>query len=227
VREQEPGAIKRAAHESPVGSLPAADMLEAGEDSADERHQADRPVGRRGDAEQDSRESSEGGGDYEARDHLDRARPLAEQRGTSEQPVHLGLLSLRYRQVGRRGDRIRGRVRWITYGHASGALRGSPELTGWFDDFGQSGKSDAFGGIGRIAVGANMFSAGPPGIPCPSQLDVIGGICSVLDPAQLLSSLGIKNLQRCPGSNERGLTEDQLTQAGALDCDPGQVPLGP
>jgi phospholipid/cholesterol/gamma-HCH transport system substrate-binding protein len=103
----------------------------------------------------------------------------------------------------------------------------SPELTGWFDDFANSGKADAFGGIGRIAVGANMFTAGPPGIPCPSQLDAIGGLCSVLNPAQLLTSLGIKNLQRCPGANERGLTSDQLTQGGALDCDPTQVPLGP
>jgi phospholipid/cholesterol/gamma-HCH transport system substrate-binding protein len=103
----------------------------------------------------------------------------------------------------------------------------SPELTGWFDDFANSGKADAFGGIGRIAVGANMFTAGPPGIPCPSTLDVLGGACSVLNPAQLLTSLGIKNLQRCPGSNERGLTSEQLTQAGTLDCNPSQVPLGP
>ena len=103
----------------------------------------------------------------------------------------------------------------------------SPELTGWFDDFANSGKLDAFGGIGRIAVGANMFSAGPPGVPCPSQIDVIGGLCSVLDPTQLTHALGIKDLQRCPGSNERGLTSDQLTQGGTLDCDPTQVPLGP
>jgi phospholipid/cholesterol/gamma-HCH transport system substrate-binding protein len=102
----------------------------------------------------------------------------------------------------------------------------SPELTGWFDDFANSGKLDAFGGIGRIAVGLNEFSAAP-GIPCPSQLDAVGGICKVLNPAQLLTSLGIKNLQRCPGSNERGLTSDQLTQGGKLECDPTQVPLGP
>src|SRR3954453_19877700 len=103
----------------------------------------------------------------------------------------------------------------------------SPELTGWFDDFANSGKADAFGGIGRIAVGANMFSAGPPGIPCPSQLDAIGGLCSLLNPAQLLGELGIKDLQRCPGSNERGLSSGQLTQGGTVDCDPSQVPLGP
>ena len=108
----------------------------------------------------------------------------------------------------------------------------SPELTGWFDDFANSGKADAFGGIGRIAVGLNEFSAGIPGVPC-GGLDVLPttsggtGLCSLLNPAQLLTSLGIKNLNRCPGSNERGLTDDQLTQGGTLDCDPDQVPLGP
>jgi len=103
----------------------------------------------------------------------------------------------------------------------------SPELTGWFDDFANSGKADAFGGIGRIAVGLNMFSAGAPGVPCPNVLNVISGVCQVLNPGQLLSSLGFKNLRRCPGSNERGLSEEQLTQGGTVDCDPSQVPIGP
>jgi len=104
----------------------------------------------------------------------------------------------------------------------------SPELTGWFDDFANSGKADAFGGIGRIAVLANAFSAGPPSVPCPNSVGILsGGACKALNPAQLLTSLGIKNLQRCPGANERGLTEEQLTQGGTLDCDPRQVPLGP
>jgi phospholipid/cholesterol/gamma-HCH transport system substrate-binding protein len=103
----------------------------------------------------------------------------------------------------------------------------SPELTGWFDDFANSGKADAFGGIGRIAVGANMFSAGPPGVPCPNSLEILGGACSVLDAGQLLNQLGIKEVRRCPGANERGLSDDQLTQGGTIDCDPSQVPVGP
>jgi phospholipid/cholesterol/gamma-HCH transport system substrate-binding protein len=106
----------------------------------------------------------------------------------------------------------------------------SPELTGWFDDFGQSGKSDAFGGIGRIATLANAFTPGAPGVICgPLELPPpIGtGACSALTASGLLSQLGIKDLRRCPGSNERGLTNDQLTQGGTLDCDPNQVPLGP
>jgi phospholipid/cholesterol/gamma-HCH transport system substrate-binding protein len=102
----------------------------------------------------------------------------------------------------------------------------SPELTGWFDDFGHSGFPDAFGGIGRISTTANAFTTGG-GLPCPNQLDIIGGACSALNPAGLLSSLGIKDLRRCPGSNERGLSSDQLTQGGTIDCDPSQTPLGP
>src|SRR3954470_8854033 len=44
----------------------------------------------------------------------------------------------------------------------------SPELTGWFDDFANSGKADVFGGIGRISITANTFTVGPPssGVPC-------------------------------------------------------------
>jgi phospholipid/cholesterol/gamma-HCH transport system substrate-binding protein len=107
----------------------------------------------------------------------------------------------------------------------------SPELTGWFDDFSQSGKSDAFGGIGRIAVGLNMFSVAPS-LPCPGVLNLpppLGnGLCSLLNPSELLGEIpGIKYLRRCPGSNERSFTEEQLTQAGTVDCDPNQVPVGP
>jgi phospholipid/cholesterol/gamma-HCH transport system substrate-binding protein len=105
----------------------------------------------------------------------------------------------------------------------------APELTGWFDDFGHSGFPDAFGGIGRISVTANTFSAGPPssGIPCNELLGVLGGSCQPLGSGDVLSGLGIKYLQRCPGSNERGLSEDQLTQGGTVDCNPNQTPLGP
>ena len=105
----------------------------------------------------------------------------------------------------------------------------SPELTGWFDDFGQSGKSDAFGGIGRISILANAFSVGPPsaGIPCNNILSIVGGACQTLTANDLLSQLGIKDMRRCPGANERGLTNDQLTQGGTINCNPSEVPLGP
>jgi phospholipid/cholesterol/gamma-HCH transport system substrate-binding protein len=113
----------------------------------------------------------------------------------------------------------------------------SPELTGWFDDFGHSGFPDAFGGIGRISTTLNSFSAGLPSAgsanPCASALDILGVGSAACEPASgddILSELnqtGIKYLERCPGSNERGLSEDQLTQGGTIECDPNQVPVGP
>jgi phospholipid/cholesterol/gamma-HCH transport system substrate-binding protein len=106
----------------------------------------------------------------------------------------------------------------------------SPELTGWFDDFGHSGFPDAFGGIGRISTTLNTFSAGAPGVICgPLELPppVGTGACSAASSSDLLANLGIKNLRRCPGANERGLTPDQLTQDGTVACDPNQKPLGP
>jgi phospholipid/cholesterol/gamma-HCH transport system substrate-binding protein len=110
----------------------------------------------------------------------------------------------------------------------------SPELTGWFDDFGHSGFPDAFGGIGRISTTLNTFSVGPPssGTPCNNiveilKIDLGTSACQALSGSDLTNAMGIKDLQRCPGSNERGLTEDQLTQGGTLDCDPSQTPLGP
>src|SRR3954452_12987368 len=110
----------------------------------------------------------------------------------------------------------------------------SPELTGWFDDFGHSGFPDAFGGIGRISTTLNTFSVGAPsaGVPCNSLIDILqipsgSTVCQLLDPTTITQNLGIKDLQRCPGANERGLTDDQLTQGGTLDCNPSQKPLGP
>jgi phospholipid/cholesterol/gamma-HCH transport system substrate-binding protein len=104
----------------------------------------------------------------------------------------------------------------------------SPELTGWFDDFANSGKADAFGGIGRISTTLNAFSPALPGVNiCGIAQLLVPGACDALDSDQLYDALGIKQLQRCPGANERGLSEDQLTQGGTLDCDPNQLPIGP
>jgi phospholipid/cholesterol/gamma-HCH transport system substrate-binding protein len=111
----------------------------------------------------------------------------------------------------------------------------SPELTGWFDDFGHSGFPDAFGGIGRISTTLNMFTPGAPGTSVCGALQILPppageGACAILDPTQLLNQtgeFGLKYLRRCPGANERGFSEEQLTQGGTLDCDPDQTPLGP
>ena len=55
----------------------------------------------------------------------------------------------------------------------------SPELTGWFDDFGHSGFPDAFGGIGRISTTSEPIQRRPhsAGVPCtvsanPSLLQI-------------------------------------------------------
>ena len=110
----------------------------------------------------------------------------------------------------------------------------SPELTGWFDDFGHSGFPDAFGGIGRISTTANTFSAGPPsaGVPCNDVAEILKiplgtSLCQTLSGSELTNALGIKDLRRCPGANERGLSEDQLTLGGTVDCNPTETPLGP
>ena len=109
----------------------------------------------------------------------------------------------------------------------------SPELTGWFDDFGHSGFPDAFGGIGRISTTANTFSVGPPsaGVPCNNVAEILKIPLDqrLQDPERQRSHqpLGVKDLRRCPGSNERGLSSDQLTQGGTVDCDPTETPIGP
>jgi phospholipid/cholesterol/gamma-HCH transport system substrate-binding protein len=110
----------------------------------------------------------------------------------------------------------------------------SPELTGWFDDFGHSGFPDAFGGIGRISTTLNTFSVGAPGlgVPCNSIADILQiplgtSVCQTLGGTDLLNNLGLKDLRRCPGANERGLTDDELTQGGTVDCNTNEKPLGP
>jgi phospholipid/cholesterol/gamma-HCH transport system substrate-binding protein len=111
----------------------------------------------------------------------------------------------------------------------------SPELTGWFDDFGHSGFPDAFGGIGRISTTLNTFSVGAPGlgVPCNSLVEILKiplgtSACQSLSGSDLSSALpGIKYLRRCPGANERSLSEEQLTQGGSVECDTDQTPLGP
>jgi hypothetical protein len=112
----------------------------------------------------------------------------------------------------------------------------SPELTGWFDDFSHSGFPDVFGGIGRIEFTGNTFTAGAPsaGVPCNSVNDIIALItgaplptCQLVPADTLADLLSLKNLKRCPGADERGLSEDQLTQNHTINCDPDQKPVGP
>jgi phospholipid/cholesterol/gamma-HCH transport system substrate-binding protein len=99
----------------------------------------------------------------------------------------------------------------------------TPELVGWFDDFGHSGYVDANGGIGRIGTTLNTFSLSTPGLPIldPSALQ---------SPAQQLDLLDTGNVRRCPGSLERDPGDDSTPfgpSVGGPSCDETDVPVGP
>jgi phospholipid/cholesterol/gamma-HCH transport system substrate-binding protein len=96
----------------------------------------------------------------------------------------------------------------------------SPELVGWFDDFGHSGVTDANGGIGRIGTTFNSFSISPnSGLP-----DILG----LQTPEEIEQALTLNNTRRCPGSNERPAPDgsNPFTDGGTLNCDPSQIPPG-
>ena len=70
----------------------------------------------------------------------------------------------------------------------------SPELTGWFDDFGHSGVIDANGGLGRIGTTFNTFSLGANDLPI---VDLAGLLAQT--PAQQLRRPRHRQLQALPG----------------------------
>ncbi len=108
----------------------------------------------------------------------------------------------------------------------------TPELVGWFDDFGHSGAVDAASGLGRVATTFNAFSvSGPAGTP---------DFTDPLSAGELAAALTTGQTRRCPGGNERPVndidpSDDSVpfTDGGALtdgvagDCDPSQVLPGP
>ncbi|MDX6583265.1 MAG: phospholipid/cholesterol/gamma-HCH transport system substrate-binding protein, partial [Solirubrobacterales bacterium] len=109
----------------------------------------------------------------------------------------------------------------------------TPELVGWFDDFGPgSGFNDAIGGMGRVATDLNAFSvSGPGGLPDLTQ---------PLTPEQIQAALSTGNTRRCPGTAERPVTDidpsdtsvpftdgGALTDGAAGDCDPSDGAAGP
>ena len=96
----------------------------------------------------------------------------------------------------------------------------SPELTGWFDDFGHSGVIDANGGIGRIGTTFNTFSVGANDLPV---VDLTGALQTT---GSDLFDIG--NYKRCPGSNERPAPDgsNPFTDGGTVDCDPSIIPPG-
>ena len=99
----------------------------------------------------------------------------------------------------------------------------TPELVGWFDDFGHSGvQTDAHGGVGRISTTFNTFSLSGPGLPFldPSALQT---------PAEQLDLLDTGNVRRCPGSLERDPGDGSAPfgpSDGGPNCDESHVPTG-
>jgi phospholipid/cholesterol/gamma-HCH transport system substrate-binding protein len=100
----------------------------------------------------------------------------------------------------------------------------TPELTGWFDDFGHSGIVDANGGIGRIGTTFNTFSLGANDLPNVSLLPGLNNFGAITG----TDLFDIGNYKRCPGSNERPAPDgsNPWTDGGTINCDPSIIPPG-
>ena len=99
----------------------------------------------------------------------------------------------------------------------------TPELVGWFDDFGHSGITDANGGIGRVGTTFNTFSLSTPGLP-------ILDLAHRQSPLQQLGLLDTGNTRRCPGALERDPGDGSTPfgpSNGGPSCDEGDIPVGP
>ncbi len=104
----------------------------------------------------------------------------------------------------------------------------SPELTGWFDDFGHSGLVDANGGIGRIGTTFNTFSLGANDLPLIDLGNLLPGLTTPLGAVTGQDLFDIGNFKRCPGSNERPAPDgsNPWTDGGDVNCDPSIIPPG-
>jgi phospholipid/cholesterol/gamma-HCH transport system substrate-binding protein len=102
----------------------------------------------------------------------------------------------------------------------------TPELVGWFNDFGPpSGIDTGTGGVGRIGTTVNTFSFSTPGFP------LVGNPTQTLDDLLNDTGLGFTTQQfaRCPGALERdrGDGSTPFTDGGNVVCDPLLGPTGP
>jgi phospholipid/cholesterol/gamma-HCH transport system substrate-binding protein len=114
----------------------------------------------------------------------------------------------------------------------------TPELVGWFDDFGHSGGLDAAGSFGRISTVFNTFTVSPQGLP-DIDLTTLGQQFPTLGVRTLSDQIGLIRTglnRRCPGGLERPLgavdpDDDSIPFTADLgpvgDCDPEQVAPGP
>jgi hypothetical protein len=107
----------------------------------------------------------------------------------------------------------------------------TPELVGWFDDFGESGFLDALGTGARIEVTLNAFTLALNGLP-----NLLAPPLSATDFAAAVTN---GERSRCPGGNEHPVGDVEpgdnsvpFTDGGALtdgipgDCDPTQTAPG-
>jgi len=101
----------------------------------------------------------------------------------------------------------------------------TPELVGWFRDFGQSASPyDANGHYARIAPQFNAF-----------QFSDSPAALTPQDPSRRMDANGVPNYffpapRRCPGSSIQPRPDGSAPwrdSSGTLDCDPAVVPPGP
>jgi phospholipid/cholesterol/gamma-HCH transport system substrate-binding protein len=97
----------------------------------------------------------------------------------------------------------------------------TPDLVGWFRDFGQGAANyDANGHFARIQpiFNAFQFTDNPA-----------GGLLTPVPPSQRLDGLQNNIRRRCPGAAIQRPADGSapFTDGGSVDCDPSQVPPGP
>ena len=104
----------------------------------------------------------------------------------------------------------------------------SPELTGWFDDFGHSGVIDANGGIGRIGTTFNTFSLSANDLPIVDLTGLLSSPpTSSTSWARPAPAPRHRQLPALPGlERAAGAGRLQPVDRGGDACDPAIIPPG-
>jgi phospholipid/cholesterol/gamma-HCH transport system substrate-binding protein len=97
----------------------------------------------------------------------------------------------------------------------------TPDLVGWFRDFGQGAANyDANGHFARIQPMFNAFNFTD---------NPAGGVLTPIPPSDRMDELQTGVQRRCPGAATQRPADGSapFTDGGSLDCDPSLVPPGP
>jgi phospholipid/cholesterol/gamma-HCH transport system substrate-binding protein len=97
----------------------------------------------------------------------------------------------------------------------------TPDLVGWFRDFGQgSSNYDANGHFARIQPIFNAFNFTD---------NPAGGVLTPIPPSARFDELETGQIRRCPGAATQRPADGSapFTDGGGLDCDPSLTPPGP